>query len=100
VGGRRFQARDQHHGYCSGSGFYRNRRPDSESSQVGAYNVLLKPFQREQLIFAVRRALEHRRLKIENFFLKDKLGLGSGIDFSLSELVESRRKAGNRGKGA
>jgi len=31
--------------------------------QMGAYDVLLKPFQREQLIFAVGRALEHRRLK-------------------------------------
>ena len=68
--------------------------------QMGAYDVLLKPFQREQLIFAVGRALEHRRLKIENFYLKDRLGLGSGIDFPLSQLVELRRKAGNRAKDA
>ena len=68
--------------------------------QMGVYDVLLKPFQREQLVFAVGRALEDRRLKIENFFLKDKLGLGSGIDFPLSELVELRRKADNRRKGA
>jgi DNA-binding NtrC family response regulator len=68
--------------------------------QMGAYDVLLKPFQREQLIFAVRRALEHRRLKIETFFLKNKLGLGSGIDLPLGELVELRRKAEVRGKRA
>ena len=68
----------------------------SKVLQKGAYDVLLRPFQQEQLIFAVGRALEHRRLKIENLFLKDKLGLGSRIDFSLSELVEERRKADNR----
>ena len=32
----------------------------------GVYDYLLKPFEREQLIFAVRRALEYRRLKLEN----------------------------------
>ena len=66
--------------------------------QMGAYDVILKPFKREQLIFAVARALEHRRLKIENFFLKDKLGWGSGIDVDLRQLVEGRRKARNGGK--
>ncbi len=39
----------------------------------GAYDYLLKPFKREQLIFAVRRALECRRLKLENHALKVKL---------------------------
>jgi DNA-binding NtrC family response regulator len=39
----------------------------------GAYDFLLKPFEREQLIFAVRRALECRRLKLENRALKAKL---------------------------
>jgi len=32
----------------------------------GAYDYLLKPFDREQLIATVRRALEYRRLKLEN----------------------------------
>jgi hypothetical protein len=32
---------------------------------------MLRAFQREQLIFAVRRALEHRRLKIEILYLKN-----------------------------
>src|SRR5437899_3717769 len=32
----------------------------------GAYDYLLKPFEREQLLATVRRALEHRRLRMEN----------------------------------
>ena len=32
----------------------------------GAYDYVLKPFEREQLLNAVRRALENRRLKVEN----------------------------------
>ena len=32
----------------------------------GAYDYLLKPFEREQLLPTVRRALEYRRLKLEN----------------------------------
>src|SRR5947199_5229789 len=32
----------------------------------GAYDYLLKPFEREQLLAMVRRALEHRKLKLEN----------------------------------
>src|SRR5215813_856830 len=32
----------------------------------GAYDYLLKPFEREQLVATVRRALENRRLKLEN----------------------------------
>jgi putative nucleotidyltransferase with HDIG domain len=32
----------------------------------GAYDYLLKPFEREQLLAMVRRALEQRRLKLEN----------------------------------
>src|ERR1700756_2095578 len=32
----------------------------------GAYDYLLKPFEREQLLAMVRRALEHRKLRLEN----------------------------------
>src|SRR5438046_4837087 len=32
----------------------------------GAYDYLLKPFEREQLLATVRRALENRKLKLEN----------------------------------
>ena len=31
----------------------------------GAYDYLLNPFEREQLLATVRRALENRRLKLE-----------------------------------
>jgi putative nucleotidyltransferase with HDIG domain len=39
----------------------------------GAYDYLLKPFEREQLLNAVRRALENRRLKMENRDYQTKL---------------------------
>jgi DNA-binding NtrC family response regulator len=39
----------------------------------GAYDYLLKSFEREQLIFAIRRTLENRRLKSENRALRAKL---------------------------
>ena len=39
----------------------------------GAYDYLLKPFEREQLIATVRRALENRRLKLENISYQNKL---------------------------
>ena len=39
----------------------------------GAYDYLLKPFEREQLLAAVRRALETRRLKLENRAYQSKL---------------------------
>lgn len=67
----------------------------AKALQMGAYDVLFKPFQRELLIFTVRRALEHRRLKIETLFLRNRLGLGSGLSFSLSALVEEHRKSMN-----
>jgi putative nucleotidyltransferase with HDIG domain len=34
--------------------------------RCGAYDYLLKPFERDQLYFSVHRALEHRRLVLEN----------------------------------
>jgi len=54
---------------------------------MGGYDFLLRPFTREQLVFAVRRALQYRRLKLENLFLRDRLHLGSGIEIPLSRLV-------------
>ncbi len=44
-----------------------------EAIRRGAYDYLLKPFEREQLIATVRRALENRRLKIENLAYQNKL---------------------------
>ena len=39
----------------------------------GAYDYLLKPFEREQLLAVVRRALEYRRLRLQNRALRAKL---------------------------
>jgi response regulator RpfG family c-di-GMP phosphodiesterase len=39
----------------------------------GAYDYLLKPFERQQLLVIVRRALEHRRLKLENRAYQENL---------------------------
>src|SRR5580700_11566670 len=39
----------------------------------GAYDYLLKPFEREQLLAMVRRALETRRLRLENVAYQTKL---------------------------
>jgi len=46
----------------------------------GAYDYLLKPFEREQLLNIVSRALEHRRLKVEN----------RNYQINLESLVEAR----------
>jgi cyclic di-GMP phosphodiesterase len=37
-----------------------------EAIRMGAYDYLLKPFEKDQLYLSVRRALEHRRLVLEN----------------------------------
>src|SRR5450432_3425342 len=39
----------------------------------GAYDYLLKPFERDQLLATVRRALETRRLKLENLSYQNRL---------------------------
>ena len=39
----------------------------------GAYDYLLKPFESEQLLAIVRRAMENRRLKLENLAYQTKL---------------------------
>jgi len=39
----------------------------------GAYDYLLKPFERDQLLVSVQRALETRRLKLENLAYQNKL---------------------------
>ena len=52
----------------------------------GAYDYLLKPFEREQLIATVRRALEYRRLKLENLSYQN----------NLEELVSARTDLLNR----
>lgn len=37
-----------------------------EAIRRGAYDYILKPFEKEQLFLSVRRAIEHRRLLVEN----------------------------------
>jgi putative nucleotidyltransferase with HDIG domain len=44
-----------------------------EAIRGGAYDYLLKPFEREQLIATVRRALENRRLTLENISYRNNL---------------------------
>jgi putative nucleotidyltransferase with HDIG domain len=39
----------------------------------GAYDILLKPFEKEQLLTTVRRALDHRRLVVQNSLYQDNL---------------------------
>src|SRR6202167_4815995 len=50
----------------------------------GAYDYLLKPFEREQLLATVSRALENRRLKIEN--RKYQLNLESLVEARTNQL--------------
>jgi DNA-binding NtrC family response regulator len=60
--------------------------------RMGAYDYLQIPFEREQLLAVVRRALEYRRLKLENRALKAKLAkLGQGPEISPS-LRQAARK--------
>jgi len=44
------------------------------------FDFLLKPFTPELLTIVVRRGLERHRLLMENLFLKNWVGLGSGIE--------------------
>ncbi len=51
-----------------------------DAIRCGAYDYILKPFEKEQLYVAVRRALEHRRLLLENH----------NYQRNLEQLVEQR----------
>src|ERR1700745_784114 len=53
----------------------------------GAYDYLLKPFEREQLLATVRRALENRRLKQENRAYQ------TGLESLVAARTEQLRKA-------
>ena len=58
-----------------------------EAIRNGAYDYLTKPFDREQLLDRVRRALEHRRLKREN--LRFQLHLESEVEKRTTELRQA-----------
>ncbi len=51
----------------------------------GAYDYLLKPFERDQLMATVRRALETRRLKLDNISYQNNL---EGLVLARTELLE------------
>jgi putative nucleotidyltransferase with HDIG domain len=55
----------------------------------GAYDYLLKPFEREQLLATVRRALENRRLKLDN--RKYQTELESLVEARTSQLNNAMR---------
>jgi two-component system C4-dicarboxylate transport response regulator DctD len=55
----------------------------AKAYQDGAYDYITKPFTREGLVAAVRRALEYRRLKLENRAYRAELAKkteGGGCD--------------------
>src|SRR6202035_5544965 len=51
-----------------------------DAIRCGAYDYILKPFEKDQLFLSVRRALEHRRLLLEN----------RNYQRNLEQLVEQR----------
>src|SRR6201984_550139 len=55
----------------------------------GAYDYLLKPFEREQLLNTVRRALENRRLKLDNRAYQ------TNLEALVAQRTEQLRKAVN-----
>jgi DNA-binding response OmpR family regulator len=58
----------------------------------GAYDFLKKPFGREQLLALVRRALEYRRLKLENRALQAKLAKNKSVQPEEKMTTEERRE--------
>jgi putative nucleotidyltransferase with HDIG domain len=60
----------------------------------GAYDYLLKPFEREQLMATVHRALENRRLKMENRAYQTELeGLVKARTQQLSEALADLKRS-------
>jgi putative nucleotidyltransferase with HDIG domain len=60
-----------------------------EAIRRGAYDYLLKPFERDQLLATVRRALENRRLKLENIAYQTNLEV---LVSARTELLERAMK--------
>jgi DNA-binding NtrC family response regulator len=51
-----------------------------EAIKRGAFDYLAKPFTADQLRLAAERALEHRRLQLENLSLREQLAVNLGFD--------------------
>ena len=51
-----------------------------EAIKRGAFDYLAKPFTADQLRLAAERALDHRRLQIENLNLREQLAVNLGFD--------------------
>jgi DNA-binding NtrC family response regulator len=51
-----------------------------EAIKRGAFDYLAKPFTADQLRLASERALEHRRLQLENLSLREQLAVNLGFD--------------------
>lgn len=61
-----------------------------EAMKVGAYDYILKPFQIEELLHLVRKALDHRRLAEENIHLQELVQL-----YQVSESLNHARSSGD-----
>jgi len=59
-----------------------------EAMRQGAYDYITKPFDREVLLVAVRKALEHKRLREENMELRELVG----TRFSLGGIIGVSQK--------
>ena len=51
-----------------------------EALRLGAYDYITKPFEPKVIIHTIKRALEHRKLKEENIYLKEELEKTVGFE--------------------
>ena len=51
-----------------------------EALRLGAYDYITKPFNPDAILYTIRRALEHRKLKEENIYLKEELEKKTGFE--------------------
>ncbi len=69
-----------------------------ETVKLGAYDFIGKPYESEQLLATVRRAIERRQLMIEKEIMKNELSrVGGGMDLignsaAIKEVVDNAKK--------
>lgn len=56
-----------------------------ESMRAGAFDYLTKPFSNDQLVLKVRKALEHRRMRLELSSLRQQVAMSYGFDNIVGE---------------